>query len=159
MLGVSIYMKDTLKERFGIGGPGSTLVTLVTFMILLQTSVGLINGIGLFETNVAPTPNQYQNVDLSTQTTNLNNQGGLFADILSSGSIVLDIFISAIKMGLTIIASIAVFAVVLASIYPWMAATTGGALVLTALQVGIWLLYAFYIYDLFVKPPNDLGVI
>ena len=59
---VCLYMKGSLKENFGIGGPGSTLLNILMLVILFQSIVGLVNlpSVALFNNqNVAPTPAEY----------------------------------------------------------------------------------------------------
>ena len=42
IIGVVTYMKGSLRENFGGGGPGNLIVNLVFYLIILQTCVGLV---------------------------------------------------------------------------------------------------------------------
>jgi hypothetical protein len=162
ILGVAIYMKDSLRERFGVGGPGSMIVNLMIFMILLQTVVGVVNMTNIWEGNAAPSPTNewsYDNVKLEKEIPATTNSGGLLSDIASTLGVMTDMMVSALRMFLGLLLSLGAFAWVLNSIYPWICTNADGSpngigyAVLGLLQVGIWVLYMKFIFDMFYKPP------
>jgi hypothetical protein len=159
LLGAAIYMKDTNKEKWGSGGPGLTLLNFVFYIILLQSCVGVINTSAIWEHNTAVTPSQYQNVDLSAQMTGISNTGGLMGDAISTAVALIEVGIMVLKMILSIIASIAAFSVVLVLIFPWLSGSTLVLAVLGAAQVIVWLLYAWFFFQIIYKPMPDGGYI
>lgn len=161
IFGIAYYMKDTLRERFGSGGSGSLIINLMMFLILFQTVIGVINITGVWGTdNTIPTPKdyQYQNVELSSTVTSTTSTGGLLADITSAGTLLGNLMISGLRLFLQLLLSIGAFSLVIASAYPWMvkfsdgSINTVGVAALGLLQVGIWLIYTKFIFDMFYKP-------
>jgi hypothetical protein len=159
LVAVAIYMKDSNKEKWGSGGPGSTMLNVVFFMILLQSAVGVVNTTGIWEHNTAVTPSQYQNVDLSQQMGGMSNTGGLLEGAIATAVQLLEMSIMILKMIISIILTVAAFSVTLLIIFPWMA---GNVLILAALgamQVIIWLLYAWFFFTIIYKPMPEGGYI
>jgi hypothetical protein len=161
ILGSAIYMKDSLRERFGVGGPGSMIVNLMIFMILLQTVIGVVNMTNIWEGNAAPTPEnewKYDNVKLETQIPIVTNSGGLLGSIASTLGVMTDMMISSLKLMLTLLLSLVAFSGVLGLTYPWMVwnldgtANIYGLAVLGLIQVGIYILYTKFIFELYYKP-------
>lgn len=160
LIGVGIYLKDTNREKWGAGGGGSTLVNFVFYIILLQACVGLVNGSNIWGNNSAPTPNQYQNVDLQGQIGGINNSGGLLGGAISTGVMLLTLGIQALIMILSIIATVAAFSVVLVFIFPWLSQSPMALAVLGVVQIVIWLLYVWFWFIMIYKPPalDQIGV-
>ena len=159
LVAVGIYMKDTNKEKWGSGGPGSTMINMVFFMILVQSAVGVVNTTGIWEHNTAATPTQYQNVDLQEQMGGMSNTGGLLEGAIATAVQLLEMSIMILKMVISIILTVAAFSVTLLIIFPWMA---GNVLILAALgamQVIIWLLYAWFFFTIIYKPMPEGGYI
>lgn len=161
ILGTGIYMKEQNRLKWGSGGGGSTLVNFVFYIILLQACVGLVNNTNIWENgNMAPTPENYQNIDLEQQIGGMNNQGGLFADIAAFITMLGMIAIQALQMLLSILATIAVFSLVLVWIFPFLLESSFAMGILVVVQIVIWLLYAWYYYMIMYKPPSldQIGV-
>jgi hypothetical protein len=161
ILGVAIYMKDSLRERFGVGGPGSMIVNLMIFIIILQTVIGVVNMTNIWEGNAAPSPTNewsYQNADLTKQIPVVTNSGGLLSGIASTLGVLTDMMISSLKMMLTLLLSLVAFSGVLGMTYPWMVwypdgtPNIYGLAILALLQVGIYVLYTKFIFELYYKP-------
>jgi hypothetical protein len=55
------------------------------------------------------------------------------------------------------VASVVVFAVVLAQIFPWIGATPLGVAFLVVLQTAIWICYIMLVFSWFFKPSLDAG--
>ena len=157
---VIIYMKETNKVTFGTGGPGITVVNIAIFLILLQASVGLVNGFNLFpDGNMAQTPEAYQNVDLSVQVTGINDSGGFFGDIVAMGNALFVMGISALKGLINIVVSIVFFSAVIYSSFPFLQGNNMVILMLTAMQVVIWILYTLFIFNLvYTKSPDSVVI-
>ena len=159
LLSVAIYMKDTNKEKWGSGGPGSTLINFVFFMIILQACVGLVNTTGIWEENASPTPDQYQNVDLQSQMGGLSNTGGFWENLQATAAILVTTGIMALKTILSIILTIAAFSVALYLIYPMLYGSVLAVAIIGVVQVVVWLLYAWLFFQLVYKPMPDGGYI
>jgi hypothetical protein len=149
LLGVGIYMKDTLHKEFGIAGPGSMLMNLAVFMILLQAIVGIMNASAIWDQNVGVQSNQWNNVDIQNEVSSLSNTGGLFNQIIDIGTILLNIAISAMKIFVSMIMSVAVFSVALVLIFPILSTSPMAIAMLGVMQIGIWILYAKFGNDYF----------
>jgi hypothetical protein len=159
-MGGCIYFQDTLHERFGIAGPGSKLLKLVFFFIILQSIVGLVNVSSIFPQgytvgNTAQTPTQYQNIALNTEISGINSAGGLFAAIVDILSILTQMGVSILKLLLSVIISIVGFSFVLNQVYPWIAQAQNGLAFLVILQAVIWFMYLVFVTQLFWKPTPD----
>ena len=160
LIGVGIYLKGSNKENYGSGGPGLTLINFVYFIILLQACVGLVNNSNIWNNNIAPTPDQYQNVDLQTQIGGLNNMGGFMGGAISTAIMLLNLGIQACMMMLSILVSIVAFSVVLVFVFPFLSSSPLALAILGVTQIVVWLLYAWFIFIIFFKPPalDQLGV-
>lgn len=160
LIGVGVYLKGANRENYGTGGPGLTLINFVYFIILLQACVGLVNNSNIWQGNMAPTPDQYQNVDLQGQIGGLNNIGGFMGGAISTAIMLLNVGIQACMMILSILASIAMFSVVLLFVFPFLSASPLALAILGVTQIVIWLLYTWFIFIIFFKPPalDNIGV-
>jgi hypothetical protein len=154
MIGIITYMKGSLKENFGGGGPGSLILNIVFYLIILQTCVGLVNMTGVWthgnQTNsIGAGGLGYQqnspNADLSSQV-NSSTQSGGFLSVASGviGSLT-DLVIGVMLMFLQIIMSIACFSYILLTIFPIIGESPLGLFMLAALQIGIWFCYAIFL--------------
>jgi hypothetical protein len=163
LLAVMIYMQDTVHERFGIAGPGNKIIKIVIFLIVLQCVVVFVNPsanyAGIFPDNtaIAPSNAQYGNVNLNTEMTSISSVGGLTALGVDIVSIATQMAYSAFLLLIKVVMSIAIFSVVLAGIFPWIAATPIGIAFLMILQFTIWFMYLLFIFTLAYKPSPDPG--
>lgn len=166
MIAIMNYMQETRHEKFGIAGPGNTIIKIFTFVVVLQCVVVFVNSDAVFNglfpggdtQRISASNNQYSNIDMSTQITSINNTGGLFAQIVDIVSASTQIAISALRLLGECLLSIGLFAVVLAQVFPWI--TDAGAIgvaFLVALQFAIWTMYAIFIIATFYRPGPDPG--
>ena len=157
---VIIYMKEQNRQTFGTGGPGLTVANIAIFLILLQASVGMINGFNLFGgENMAATPLEYQNVDLSEQVVGINDSGGFFGDIISMGNALFTAGIAALKGLISIVVSIVFFSVVIYATYPFLQGNNMVILLLAGMQVVIWVLYSLFVFNLlYTKNPDSVVI-
>jgi len=162
ILGAAIYMKDTLRERFGTGGPGSMVMNLMMFILILQSTIGVVNMTHLWEGNAAADISNewtYNNVDLSTQAPMITNTGGLLNDVSSTLGVMTDMMVSVLKFMLSLLTSIFLFSAVLVWTYPWIATNPDGSAnligwsLILLLQAAIYFIYIKFLYDTFAKPP------
>lgn len=157
LLSVGIYMKDTNKEKWGSGGPGLTLLNFVFFMILLQAAVGVVNSTNIWEHNLAVTPEKYQNVDLETEMSSLSNTGGLMSGAISTALALLELGIMILQLILSIILTIAAFSITLYLVFPFLYDNLLVVALIGAVQVVVWLLYAWFMFVIIYKPMPDGG--
>lgn len=157
LLGVFIYMKDSLKEKWGSGGPGSTIVNIAIYLIILQSTIGFVNSTAIWDHNAGTTTdNKWANVNLQDEMPKMSNAGGLYDDISSTLYAAAMIGLGALKMILTVLLSVALFSVVLYAAFPFLQVPTVVAF-LAIMQVGIWFVYGMLIFTLFWKPMPDGG--
>lgn len=151
LLGVMIYMKDSLHEKFGIAGPGSLLFNIVFYIIIIQACVGFVNTTAIWEGGSQVTSNSFSNIDIGQQVTQIGGQGGASNPLLQTGQLLLDMTIGVIKMFITIAEALVGFSVILGMIYPWIPSSAYGPAFLILLQLGIYAVY-FMAYMRFIKP-------
>jgi len=166
MVGIMTYMHEAVHEKFGIAGPGNKVIKIFTFLIVLQCVVAFVNSAAIFPglsgdggvSAIAAINNQYSNIDLNTEMTQLSGTGGLFAGVVDIASATLQIAISALVLFLKLILSIALFSVVLSQVFPWIVmAGSVGLGFLIVIQFAIWTMYAIFIFTIFYKPGPDPG--
>lgn len=148
LMGVGLYMKGALRENWGLGGPGSTLINLVVYIIILQAVIGFVNTSTIWNENTGIANEDYSNVDLSEQTEGLISEGGVLNTLINTATILYNIAFSAIRVLVSIIASIALFSVVLLLAFPFLNTPIALAF-LTVLQVGNWVLLGKFMSDYF----------
>lgn len=96
ILGIMIYMNETNHELNGVAGPGSKLLNVVFFLILFQTMLGLLPGMGVFDSSATDNPSygqaycppsascgEYSNVDITTSTKTQASGGGFLEGTIS----------------------------------------------------------------------------
>lgn len=152
MLAAMIYMKDSLQERFGTGGPGTPLMTLAAYLIIFQCMVGICNSTAVgFNTQVGATPSSYQagSIDVSQQFSSNMNTGGLLESLLSAGSLLITIGIGALSALVTLIQSVVLFSATLTGAYPFLLQSPFAMLLLGAFQIAEWILIIKMAYDMF----------
>lgn len=159
VISAGIYMKDTNKEKWGSGGPGITLLNFVFMMIILQGCVGLVNTTGIWHENTAPTPSQFQNVDLATQLNGISNTGGFLEGAISTAIALLEMGISLLRMIVSILLTIVAFSVTLYMVYPFLYGNVIVVAIIGVTQVIVWLLYAWLLFTIVFKPMPDGGYI
>jgi hypothetical protein len=153
ILAVAVYMKGKQQEKFGIAGPGSPFLNIVFWMIVLQASMGFINAMGLFDFNVANTPSQYQNVDLSSTVPNTMGAGGLWQSITSDAYLLGSMMVSGLMMMLSALTAIIYFKGLVLSIAPFIANEPVVDLMLNVITVGIDFVIVVAMWMWYFKPP------
>jgi hypothetical protein len=163
ILGVVVYMKGSLKENFGTGGPGSLVMNIMFYMMILQAVVGLVNvsGVWVHDSNVnsGMTSSSYSNgiqnapnADLSVSIEAASVGAGKGSTLLDSAGIMLKGLTSGF---FTIIEMLAValggFSTLLLAIFPWLYQIPLAVQTLALFQIGIYACYAWFLYNLFAK--------
>lgn len=157
VLAIMIYMKDTNRESNGSGGPGGTLLNICLFMIFLQAAIGFGNSTEIWENNAAASTGEYMNVDLTSEVASMNEQGG-FGDSLDA-AVLFNMGMACLKTILAILGSIVMFSAVLYIAYPWLFGVPIVAALVGIVQVMIWILYGFTLFQWIFKPGGDGAVI
>jgi len=175
LLGVFSYMNDVNHEKYGVAGPGSKLLAIVFIIVFFQAAVGVINGFNagnlLFPAgNAQATPNvcnvgyqcdAFGNIDLTQSVATVGDTGGLFQSAVSLLNNLPMLALGILRMVVTILASVLLFSVVLnASISAIVPGVTSNAIYLVFLglmQVGIWALYLYTIFQWYYKPTIGEG--
>ncbi len=169
LLSVLMYMTEKKRIQFGINGAGDPLIQIVVFILILQSTIGLINGAGIFSagTTVA-TPSNCANGSVTYTNCVINGNVELTNIAQNSGSqnIVGQTFnyiTTVVTMGwnllvlvVQLLISVACFALVLFQTYPWIADSPQAVLLVGVMQVMIWIIYMLAIFRYVWKPmPQD----
>ena len=160
VLATLLYMKDSLSQRFGIGGPGSTLMNIVVYIIIFQIIVGVVNDSGMFQTNAAPTPvTSYNNFNIQTAVASSSQAGGVTGTVQSITTLLTDGAVAMLRTFITIVQSVVIFSSFILAAYPWIAQSWTAMSLLVAFQVGVWLLYVVLLFNILYKPfPDQVGI-
>lgn len=156
VLGAIIYMKSSLREKFGIGGPGTMLLNIIVYLMILQACVGFINGLEMWSdagmTNQAVTPtNAYMNIELTT-ISNLQGAAGLTGDIIATATIFVDMALTALGIfGFMLFSLITIYPTI-QLLFPWMLQSAQTIALFALIQIGIWIMYVLFIYQTWYKP-------
>jgi PKD repeat protein len=156
VLGAIVYMKSSLREKFGVGGPGTMLLNIVIYLLILQACVGFINGLNVwtdagFGNQATAVVNQWSNIEIS-DISDLQNTGGWLVSAIATAEFFADMLLSAAFVFLNILFSIVTIYPTVQLLFPWMLASPQTIAFLALLQLGIWILYAKFMFDYFAKP-------
>jgi hypothetical protein len=152
VLGVAYYMRGSLKENYGYGGGGSILISIVFWLICLQLVIGFINGLGVFQANMAMTPsNQYINVDFSDIETNLKNVGGM-QNPLTDAYTWANLGWTTVRILFNMVIGVLAISTILAEIFPFIPLS-----LLVIIQAAIYVLYALFMFQIIYRPNIGQG--
>jgi hypothetical protein len=165
LIGIITYMKGSLKENFGGSGSGNLLLNIVFYIIILQVIVGVVNSTAIWEhatsgqTNIISNTTFDQtyalNADLSKSVPSVSNTGGMLSALTGAASMAAQVLWGCVMMLLSVIGSIACFAVVVLQIYPWIGDSPVAMLLLGAIQLGIYFVYTMYFINAFGGRPLE----
>ncbi len=169
VLAVILYMTEKKRFLYGINGAGDPLINILVFILLMQSTIGLINGAGIFETGATvATPSECANGSVTYENCAINGNLMLSNIQTTSGTnnIIGQTFnyiTTVVTMGwnlliliVQLLVSVAFFSVVLYQTYPWIAASPEAILLVGLLQVGIWFIYMLALFRYVWKPmPAD----
>jgi uncharacterized membrane protein len=160
VLAALLYMKDALKVNFGIGGPGSTLMNIVIYIIIFQVVIGIVNDSGLFQTPSAPTPTtSYSNFNIQTAIATTSDTGGVTDAAASITTLLTTGAVAMLRVFVTILQSVVLFSSFIVAAYPWVLQSSFAMAILILFQVGIWLLYVLLLFNILYKPfPDVVGI-
>jgi hypothetical protein len=169
VLAVILYMTEKKRFLYGINGAGDPLINILVFILLMQSTIGLINGAGIFEAGATvATPSECANGSVTYENCAINGNLMLSNIQTTSGTnnIIGQTFnyiTTVVTMGwnlliliVQLLVSVAFFSVVLYQTYPWIAASPEAILLVGLLQVGIWFIYMLALFRYVWKPmPAD----
>ena len=95
------------------------------------------------------------NADLSKSVPSVSNTGGMLSALTGAASMAAQVLWGCVMMLLSIIGSIACFAVVVLQIYPWIGDSPVAMLLLGAIQLGIYFIYTMYFINAFGSRPLE----
>ena len=160
-LAIMTYMHETAHEKFGIAGPGNKVVKIFMFLIILQCVVVFVNNSAIFPDENGPVStvnDQYTNIDLNQEVSDVNSAGGLTASVVDIATISFQTAYSALLLLIKCLISIAFFSVILSFVFPWIVqAGPIGLAFLLVMQFAIWGMYLLFIFTMFYKPAPDPG--
>ncbi|MFA5745753.1 MAG: hypothetical protein WCX79_00930 [Candidatus Paceibacterota bacterium] len=170
VLAVILYMTEKKRFLYGINGAGDPLINILVFVLLMQSTIGLINGTGIFTepgatvaspadcangsvtfTNCAINGNlMLTNIQTSSGTNNVLGQ--TFSAVLTVASMGWNLLVLIIQL----LVSVSVFGVVIYNTYPWIKDSPLAMTLVGLLQLGIWLIYMLVLFRYVWKPmPQD----
>ena len=155
VLAIGIYFKGKQQAAFGIAGPGSPFLNIVFWMIIMQASIGFINGVGLFEQtgNLAVGNPEYNNVDLASSIPDYAQTGGVNANVVSTLFIAAQALASSITLFWHVVIGIVWFKSLVLSIAPFIGQYAIIDLFLNVISVGIDFIIAIAVWTMLFKPP------
>jgi hypothetical protein len=148
-IGTSLYLKGQLRSTWGIGGPGGTVMNIVVFMILLSAVFGFVNSQAIWRENTGVQANQFLNVNLENEVSQMSNAGGTLDDLMNLGNVLLGAAIATLKTLLAIIACLVCFGGAVLLMYPWLTQSAYVIGILVVYQVGFYILLAKLYNDVF----------
>ena len=169
LLAVVLYMTEKKRFLYGDNGAGDPLINIVVFLLLLQSTIGLINGAGIFSAGTTvSTPSDCANGSVTYENCAINGNMQLSSIQTNSGTEnilgqTFNILSTVVTMGwnllvliVQLLISVACFSLVLYQTYPWIASSPQAILLVGLLQVSIWLIYMFALFRYVWKPmPQD----
>jgi hypothetical protein len=169
LLSVLLYMTEKIRFLYGINGAGDPLVQIVVFLLILQSTIGLINGAGIFSvgTTVA-NPSECANgsvtytncaINGNVQLSNLQTNSGtdnIIGQAFNYITTIVTMGFNMLVLVIQLLISVACFSFVLYQTYPWIIDSPQAILLVGLLQVGIWFIYILALFRFIWKPmPSD----
>lgn len=163
LLSVVMYITEKKRISFGTSGGGDPLVNIVVFILLFQSTIGLVNGAGIFQPgNMVATPSECANgvytacqINGNLQLTNINTNtgtGGILGLVFSVFTTLATVGWNAIVLLIQLVVSVAFFSAVILVTYPWISDSPQALLLVGIFQVAVWFIYMLTIVRYFWKP-------
>jgi len=155
VLALGIYFKGKQQEKFGIAGPGSPFLNIVFWMVMVQSSVALINEFGLFKGggNASITNAAYSNVDLAVTVPKMAATGGFFSSATDMLYLMTTAVIASITMIWKVLIGIFNFQSLVLSIAPFLSQFPEITMFLGVLTVAIDFIVMIALWMWIFKPP------
>lgn len=149
MIAIISYLRSHLKYKYGVfGSSGGLIWKILMFAVMLQFSIVVINGMAIFNTTYAPTPD---NAFTQFSLTNANDVFGGF----QSGAGAVDIGAALLTNGFMLLMVVWSMLVAFFTLYPVMVTTFHvPALISMVISGGIYLLTGLEVFMLISKPSR-----
>lgn len=157
LFGTLIYVNDMSREKFGIAGPGTKVMSVAILIIIFEASIVLMN-----DPSFSPIPgmvgsgSEYSSqqfcsgygytcdsngqVDLSASVSTISSSGGVL-DISSMAGWVVSSMFAALRFLILIIGAVVFFSAVITATYPVILTSPQAMLILGIMQLVIWVIY------------------
>jgi hypothetical protein len=154
LIGAIYYMKGSLRENYGVGGPGSMLINIVVFLLIFQMTIGFIDELGVFDksTFMADPTTSFSNVDLTDVQNGVQNFGGI-NDPLQSTSAIGTVAWATVKIAMKMIGSALLISATLTEMFPYVPAAF-----FVIIQVLVYIIYILFIIKLFWKAGSEVDL-
>jgi hypothetical protein len=151
LLAAALYMKSRMREIWGLGGPGTTLLNVVIFIIILESTVALVNNSGVFSQNYGTGGNDFSGISASAQSTVVGQAsgGGALTSLISTGSLVGTLLVAAIVGFLSIIEGVFLFYFVVTAAFPILTGSSIALAIAGLMNIGWDILLIKLLYDIF----------
>lgn len=157
LFGTLIYVNDMSREKFGIAGPGTKVMSVAILIIIFEASIVLMNdpafspipgmvGSGSeyssqqFCSGYGYTCDSNGQVDLSASVSTISSSGGVL-DISSMAGWVVSSMFAALRFLILIIGAVVFFSAVITATYPVILTSPQAMLILGIMQLVIWVIY------------------
>lgn len=171
LLGALIYINDMNHEKYGLPGPGDKVITMAVMILCFSAGYGyFLSNYGIWNEsgmqagasqnsmcNVAYTCDSSGQIALEASVTQISSTGGLNLDIVSVGSILLTMMISAFKTFIIMIGSVVLFSGVILAAYPALLDSPQAIAFLVVMQLVVWAVYAMAFFRYTYKPTGSGG--
>ncbi|MCK9593532.1 MAG: PKD domain-containing protein, partial [Methanoregula sp.] len=149
-IGALYYMKGSLRDNYGVGGPGSMIVNIVTYLMIFQVVIGFISVLGIFNQSAMIAPsNQFSNVDLTEIKMNVSEIGGV-NDPLQSATGIATMGWTTIKVLISMLGCVFVVGLFLSEMFPSVPIEF-----FAIIQALIYILYVLFIVKLLGKSGTE----
>jgi hypothetical protein len=148
-LGVVFYFKDTLMERWGSGGPGTTLMNIAVLLIIFQAMVSAVNAAAIFGSmTVGSSANTFGAIDASSEITKISNMGGATDPLVAVATFLTQVLPAALMAIVSVLIGLACFSAVLLAIWPGLGDSGLVLALLGVFQLIIYIVYIKAFYDI-----------
>jgi len=152
-MGIISFLRAQAKFKLGVFGSGAGILwKLVFFLIMIQMSIGYVNGLGVFGANLAATPaNEYTTYTLAAANSSFSH--------MSSGLWIMDVVTGGLTMVWMAFSVLWSMASAIFLIYPTLVNTFGVPASLSLIiQCGIYIVYALELINMIYKPIKPVEV-
>lgn len=171
LLGTLLLVNDMNREKYGVAGPGTKVISLAVMIMVFEASVVMMSNptFSPFPSLSSNSQSQsnlfckgygYQcdasgNVDLSTSVTAISSTGGANLDVLSLVMWGASFLVGMFKFLILLLGAVLLFSVVLIATYPVLAASPQALIILGIMQLVIWVIYMIAFLNWGVKPSYE----
>lgn len=169
LLGALIYINDMNREKYGVSGPGTKIISVAIMIIVFEASVVLMDdpamnlfGITLSVSDKSQFCEGYTfscdadgNVDLKASVSTVTNSGGTSLDVVSVATWAIAMVAAMLRFIILVLAAVFMFSAVIVARYPVLAASAPAMLILGIMQMVIWAVYMIAWFNWGLKPSYE----